>query len=98
MGWPRAPEGGPGDPKILEPWNPRGRPPDPADGARAQGIVPEGEWEDFMDALRRTLPTTFRINGSGKFAEALRRKLEDNFLADLVQSGLRVRPEPSTEH
>ena len=58
----------------------------------AQGIVPEGEWQDFMAALRRTLPTTFRINGSGKFALDLCRKLENNFLADLAVGGARVRP------
>ena len=31
----------------------------------AQGICPPEEWESFMEALRRPLPTTFRINGSG---------------------------------
>lgn len=28
-----------------------------------QGIVPEGEWEDFLAALRKPLPITFRITG-----------------------------------
>lgn len=28
---------------------------------KAQGIVPEGEWDDFMAALRRDLPAAFRI-------------------------------------
>jgi hypothetical protein len=37
--------------------------------------VPEGEWGAFMAALRRPLPTTFRINGSGRFAEGLREKV-----------------------
>jgi len=31
---------------------------------KAQNIVPETEWEELMDALRRPLPTTFRVAGS----------------------------------
>ena len=30
---------------------------------KAQGIVPESEWGAFMEALRRPLPSTFRIAG-----------------------------------
>ena len=30
------------------------------------GIVPPDEWEEFLAALRRPLPATFRINGAGK--------------------------------
>ena len=48
-----------------------------------QKIVPEGHWEDFMGALRTPLPTTFRINGTGKFASDLRDKLEFDFCAKL---------------
>jgi len=29
-------------------------------------IVPTGEWEQFLEALRKPLPVTFRINGSGR--------------------------------
>ena len=43
---------------------------------KAQGIVPEEEWGAFMDALRRPLPLTFRINGSGHHAAALRDRLK----------------------
>ena len=39
---------------------------------KAQKIVPEGEWEEFMTSLRTALPLTFRINGSGKFATDMR--------------------------
>ena len=28
---------------------------------KAQGIVPEGQWDDFMAALRRELPIAFRF-------------------------------------
>jgi hypothetical protein len=31
---------------------------------KAQNIVPEDEWESFMNALRQHLPTTFRVAGS----------------------------------
>jgi len=31
---------------------------------QAQNIIPEDEWESFMDALRTPLPTTFRVAGS----------------------------------
>ena len=31
---------------------------------KAQNIVPEDEWEFFMDAFRQHLPTTFRVAGS----------------------------------
>ena len=30
---------------------------------KAQKIVPEDEWDAFMDSLRTPLPTSFRING-----------------------------------
>ncbi len=45
--------------------------------------MPEGEWEAFMGALRRPLPTTFRINGSGRFAADLRDRLAQDFFAQL---------------
>lgn len=31
---------------------------------KTQNIVPEDEWEPFLDALREHLPTTFRVAGS----------------------------------
>lgn len=49
-----------------------------------------GEWDEFMGSLRTTLPTTFRINGSGKFAEDLRTQLETNFLASFTEGPVRV--------
>ncbi|KAL4073670.1 S-adenosyl-L-methionine-dependent methyltransferase [Scleroderma citrinum] len=38
---------------------------------KAQNIIPDQEWDLFMDALRRPLPTTFRITGSRDIAHAL---------------------------
>lgn len=43
---------------------------------KAQGVVPDDEWDEFLTALRRPLPVTFRINGRGRFAEALRKTIE----------------------
>ena len=31
---------------------------------KAQKVVPEEEWDEFMSALRRELPSTFRITGT----------------------------------
>lgn len=36
---------------------------------KAQGVVPDAEWETFMKFLATPLPTTFRINNSCPFAE-----------------------------
>ena len=51
-----------------------------------------------MSSLRRTLPTTFRINGSGKFALDLRRKLETDFLADMVHGRVSLENTYPTEN
>jgi hypothetical protein len=31
---------------------------------KAQNLLPENEWDKFMDQLREPLPTTFRVAGS----------------------------------
>ena len=50
-----------------------------------QKIVPEGEWDAFMEKLRSPLPTTFRINGRGKFAADLRNRLEQDFFSQFQE-------------
>ncbi|EFJ51929.1 tRNA-methyltransferase, partial [Volvox carteri f. nagariensis] len=57
---------------------------------KAQDIVPVGEWEAFLSTLRCPLPVTFRINGSGKFADHLRDKLKQDFFAKLCSGELLV--------
>lgn len=37
-----------------------------------------------METLRRPLPTTFRINGSGRYAADLRDKLERDFFSHVI--------------
>jgi multisite-specific tRNA:(cytosine-C5)-methyltransferase len=34
---------------------------------KAQKIVPDEEWDTFIDALRQHLPTTFRVAGSRQY-------------------------------
>jgi hypothetical protein len=34
---------------------------------KRQEIVPESEWDDFITAMRRNLPTTFRITGNKRY-------------------------------
>lgn len=55
----------------------------PCDGV--QGIVPEGEWDAFMETLRKPLPTTFRINGRGRFAADLRDRLQKDFFSQFSE-------------
>ena len=48
---------------------------------KSQKILPEAEFPDFLAALRRPLPLTFRVNGTGPFALDLRSELEAGFEA-----------------
>jgi multisite-specific tRNA:(cytosine-C5)-methyltransferase len=34
---------------------------------KESGLIPESEWEQFMETVRRKLPTTFRITGTRRF-------------------------------
>ena len=34
---------------------------------KRQEIVPAAEWDEFITALRRNLPTTFRITGNKRY-------------------------------
>ena len=38
--------------------------------------MPDEEFNDFLRVLREPLPTTFRINGSGRFADSMKWKME----------------------
>ena len=52
-------------------------------------LVPESEWETFLDCMRSPLPMTFRINGSGKFATDMRDQLEGTLFAELLKEELK---------
>lgn len=55
---------------------------------KEQGICPEDEWEEFFNTLVKPLPIVFRINGSGKFADALRQRFEDDFFSGFTKESL----------
>ncbi|XP_074064404.1 RNA cytosine C(5)-methyltransferase NSUN2 [Macrotis lagotis] len=61
-------------------------------------IVPEGEWEQFMQALREPLPATLRITGYKCHAKEILHCLKDKYfkeLQDLVVDGQKVEvPQP----
>lgn len=43
------------------------------------------EWDDFIAALKRQLPITFRINGQGSNVDRLREKLQGEFLGQFTE-------------
>ncbi|KAL1939391.1 hypothetical protein VTO73DRAFT_9947 [Trametes versicolor] len=44
---------------------------------RAQNILPENEWEPFLETLKNPLPTTFRVAGSRQAARLLNETIRD---------------------
>lgn len=55
-----------------------------------QEIVPEGEWDQFVEMLKKPLPITFRINGSGRYANELRETLESDFFTNFSKGPIVV--------
>ncbi|KAH9558782.1 hypothetical protein CY35_06G025200 [Sphagnum magellanicum] len=56
---------------------------------KKQCIVPEEEWSTFISTLKKPLPTTFRINGSGQFAHGIRDQMQRDFF-DYLKDGAEV--------
>ncbi|NXU56471.1 NSUN2 methyltransferase, partial [Turnix velox] len=50
---------------------------------RELGIVPAGEWEDFMAALREPLPATLRITGYRSHAKEILHCLKEKYFKEL---------------
>ncbi|VDP08866.1 unnamed protein product [Soboliphyme baturini] len=50
---------------------------------RAQNIVPDNQWEDFLSALRRDLPHTFRLVGCKRTAAELLHILKKDYFPSL---------------
>ncbi|KAG8057096.1 hypothetical protein GUJ93_ZPchr0002g24766 [Zizania palustris] len=50
---------------------------------KAQQIIPEEEWSNFMNMLRKPLPATFRINASCQFFQDICSQLENDFRKSL---------------
>ncbi|CAH1268835.1 NSUN2 [Branchiostoma lanceolatum] len=51
---------------------------------KEQGIVPEGEWDKFLEGLRSPLPATFRITGYKSHAQELLRRLKGKYISQLL--------------
>ncbi|XP_055544299.1 tRNA (cytosine(34)-C(5))-methyltransferase [Wyeomyia smithii] len=51
-----------------------------------QNICPAEEWDQFMEKLRSSLPTTFRITGSKSHARALLKIIKDQFFAEYYRA------------
>lgn len=65
--------------------------PYPADFAlQRQHIIGDDEWDAFMATLKKTLPTTFRINGHGDFAHQIREQMQKDFF-DFLPEDVEVR-------
>lgn len=50
---------------------------------KEQGLVPEGEFEQFMEALREPLPATIRITGYKSHAKEILHCLKDKYFKDI---------------
>ncbi|KAH9848636.1 cytosine-5--methyltransferase [Lenzites betulinus] len=62
---------------------------------KAQNILPDSEWEPFLEALRSPLPTTFRVAGSRQAAQLLNDTIRDihvPHLGGVVFEGEQVSP------
>mmetsp|Transcript_15450 Transcript_15450/g.43228 ORF Transcript_15450/g.43228 Transcript_15450/m.43228 type:complete len:1047 (+) Transcript_15450:183-3323(+) len=57
---------------------------------KAQSLMPEGEWDEFLTTLKTVLPTTFRINSNTKFAADLRHKLENDLFSHFHSEPIEV--------
>ena len=58
-------------------------------------MVPAEEWDQFMATLREALPSTFRITGTRRLAEAVRECLQRRFFTELSEiqvEGQRLAP------
>ncbi|PPQ64466.1 hypothetical protein CVT24_008476 [Panaeolus cyanescens] len=62
---------------------------------KAQKIVPEEEWDEFVDSLRQHLPTAFRVCGSRQTANILNSTIKNVHvptLSDVTFEGQKIPP------
>ncbi|KZT72023.1 S-adenosyl-L-methionine-dependent methyltransferase [Daedalea quercina L-15889] len=62
---------------------------------KAQSILPDDEWDRFMEAMRTPLPTTFRVTGSRQAARLLNDTIKDihvPHLTNIIFEGEAVPP------
>ncbi|XP_072303793.1 RNA cytosine C(5)-methyltransferase NSUN2 [Eucyclogobius newberryi] len=51
---------------------------------KEQGLVPDGEFEQFMEAMREPLPATIRITGYKSHAKEILHCLKDKYFKDIL--------------
>ena len=61
---------------------------------KAQQILPEEEWDAFMQALRRPLPSTFRIAGNRQMKGVLSEAIKNTFVPELEAGSFEGEPLP----
>lgn len=52
---------------------------------KEQGLVPEGEFDEFMEAMREPLPATIRITGYKSHAKEILHCLKDKYFKDIQE-------------
>ncbi|XP_031781807.1 tRNA (cytosine(34)-C(5))-methyltransferase isoform X1 [Nasonia vitripennis] len=55
---------------------------------KTQKIVPEGEWDAFIETMRENLPVAFRITGSKAETKALLEIIKGDFFKEIVNTKL----------
>lgn len=53
---------------------------------KTQGIVPEDQWDSFMDMMKKSLPVGFRITGSKAEAKALLDTIKGDFFKEIINT------------
>ncbi|KAG0717124.1 tRNA (cytosine(34)-C(5))-methyltransferase [Chionoecetes opilio] len=52
---------------------------------KAQKVVPEGEWDEFLGCMKENLPAAFRLTGTKNMACALLKVMKETFFEPLSQ-------------
>ncbi|KAG9218231.1 hypothetical protein CCMSSC00406_0005912 [Pleurotus cornucopiae] len=64
---------------------------------KKQQIIPDEAWEEFMQTLRRPLPTTFRVAGSRQTAKSINELIQNNYVPSLKDVLFEGQPIPPPE-
>ncbi|XP_053980369.1 tRNA (cytosine(34)-C(5))-methyltransferase [Hylaeus anthracinus] len=64
---------------------------------KTQGIVPEDQWDSFMNTMKKNLPVAFRITGSKSEAKALLDTIKGDFFKEILNTSIEDESENSDE-
>ncbi|KDQ22272.1 hypothetical protein PLEOSDRAFT_1059847 [Pleurotus ostreatus PC15] len=64
---------------------------------KKQQIIPDDAWDEFMQSLRRPLPTTFRVAGSRQTAKSINELIQNNYVPSLKDVLFEGQPLPPPE-